>query len=41
MLLNRAAIQIKAGKVKFGVTKVVFHNYTISNLGTEPKEANL
>ena len=38
---HRAGIQIKAGKVKFGVKKVVFHNYTISKLGTEPKEANL
>ena len=37
----RAGIQIKAGKVKFGVDKLVFHNYTISKHGTEPKEANL
>ncbi len=38
---HRAGIQFKAGKVKFWVTKVVFHNYTISKLGPEPKEANL
>jgi hypothetical protein len=38
---NRAGIQIKAGKLKFGVPKVVFHNYTISKGGTEPKEANI
>ncbi len=38
---NRARIQIKAGKLKFGVLKVVFHNYTISKGGTEPKEVNV
>ena len=38
---HRAGIQIKAAKVKFGVRKVTFHNYTISSEGTEPKEANL
>ena len=38
---HRAGIQIKASKVKFGVKKVTFHNYTISSEGTEPKEANL
>jgi hypothetical protein len=38
---NRAGIQIKAGKLEFGVPKVVFHNYTISKGGTEPKEANV
>jgi len=37
----RAGIQVKASKVKFGVEKVVFHNYTINKEGTEPKEANL
>jgi hypothetical protein len=37
----RAGIQIKAGKLKFGAPKVIFHNYTISKKGTEPKEANL
>ena len=38
---HRAGIQIKAGKLKFGVPRVVFHNYTISKEGTEPKEANI
>jgi hypothetical protein len=38
---NRAGIQIKAGKLKFGVPKVVFHNYAISKGGTEPKEVNV
>ncbi len=38
---NRAGIQIKAGKLKFGVSKVVFHNCTISKEGTEPKAANI
>jgi hypothetical protein len=38
---HRAGIQIKAGKLKFGVPKVVFHNYTILKEGTEPKEANI
>ncbi len=33
-------MQIKAGKLKFGVPKVVFHNYTISKEGTEPKAAS-
>ena len=28
----RAGIQVKASKVKFGVTEITFHNYTISNL---------
>ena len=37
----KAGIQIKSGKVKFGVPKVTFHNYTISRHGTEPKDANL
>jgi hypothetical protein len=37
----RAGIQIKAGKLKFGVPKVIFHNYSISKKGTEPKEADL
>ena len=37
----KAGIQVKAAKVKFGVKKVTFHNYTISKEGTEPKEANL
>ena len=38
---HRAGIQIKAGKLKFGVPRVVFHNYTISKEGTEPKAANI
>ena len=38
---HKAGIQIKAAKVKFGVRKVTFHNYTISSEGVEPKEANL
>jgi hypothetical protein len=38
---HKAGIQIKAAKVKFGVRKVNFHNYTISSEGVEPKEANL
>ncbi len=37
----KAGIQIKAGKVKFEVKSITFHNYIISELGTEPKEANL
>ncbi len=37
----KAGIQIKAGKVKFGVRSITFHNYIISEHGTEPKEANL
>ncbi len=28
----RAGIQIKAAKVKFGVEKITFHNYTIAHL---------
>jgi hypothetical protein len=38
---HKAGIQIKAAKVKFGVRKVTFHNYTISSEGVEPKEATL
>jgi hypothetical protein len=38
---HKAGIQIKAEKVKFGVKKVTFHNYTISSEGVQPKEANL
>jgi hypothetical protein len=41
---NRAGIQIKAGKLKFGVPKVVFTfitTHTISKDGTEPKAANI
>ena len=37
----KAGIQVKAPKVKFGVEKVTFHNYTITKEGTKPKEANL
>ena len=32
---------MKAAKVKFGIKKVTFHNYTISREVTEPKETNL
>ncbi len=38
---KRAGIQVKASKVKFGVEKITFHNYTITATGTESKEANL
>jgi hypothetical protein len=38
---KRAGIQVKAAKVKFGISKITFHNYTITAQGTEPKEANL
>jgi len=37
----KAGIQIKAAKVKFGVEKVTFHNYTITSDGITPKEVNL
>jgi hypothetical protein len=37
----RAGIQVKASKVKFGVTEITFHNYTVSQFGMKPKEANL
>ena len=37
----RAGIQIKAAKVKFGVEKITFHNYTITAEGVTPKEVNL
>jgi hypothetical protein len=36
-----AGIQVKAGKLKFGVPEVVFHNYTISKEGTSPKAVNV
>ena len=39
--LRRAHIQVKAAKVKFGVSEVTFHNYTISAEGTKPKGENL
>jgi hypothetical protein len=38
---KRAGIQVKASKVKFGVIKVTFHNYTITREGTQPKDAYL
>ena len=38
---KRGGIQVKASKVKFGISKITFHNYTITASGTEPKEANL
>ncbi len=31
----KAGIQVKAGKVKFGVPEVIFHSYTISKKGSE------
>ncbi len=37
----KAGIQVKASKVKFGVREIAFHNYTISQHGMKPKEANL
>ncbi len=37
----KADIQVKAGKVKFGMQEVTFHNYTISERGVTPKDANL
>ena len=37
----RAGIQVKAGKLKFGVSEVIFHNYTISKEGTAPKAVNV
>ncbi len=37
----RAGIQVKAGKLKFGVPEVVFYNYTISKEGTAPKAVNV
>jgi hypothetical protein len=37
----KAGIQVKASKVKFGVREITFHNYTISQHGMKPKEANL
>ncbi len=37
----KAGIQVKAGKVKFGMKEVTFHNYTISEHGVTPKDASL
>jgi hypothetical protein len=37
----KAGTQVKAAKVKFGVREITFHNYTISQHGMKPKEANL
>lgn len=37
----KAGIQVKAAKVKFGVEKVTFHNYTITPKGVMPKDVNL
>ena len=37
----KAGIQVKASKVKFGMKEVTFHNYTISEHGVTPKDANL
>ncbi len=37
----RAGIQVKAAKVKFGVKKIIFHNYTITADGIAPKDVNI
>jgi hypothetical protein len=37
----KAGIRVKAAKMKFGVREVTFHNYTISEHGMKPKDANL
>ncbi len=37
----KAGIQVKAAKLKFGVTEITFHNYTISQFGMKPKKYNL
>jgi hypothetical protein len=37
----KAGIQVKAAKIKFGVKEVTFHNYSISERGMTPKNANL
>ncbi len=37
----RAGIQVKAGKLKFGVPEVIFHNYTIYQDGTGPEAVNV
>jgi hypothetical protein len=37
----KADIQVKAAKIKFGVKEVTFLNYTISEHGMKPKDANL
>jgi hypothetical protein len=37
----RAGIQVKAGKLKFGVPEIIFHSYTISKDGTAPKAVNV
>ncbi len=38
---SKAGIQVKASKVKFGVKECTFHNYTTSEHGVRPKDANL
>ena len=39
--LKRAHIQVKAAKVKFGISEITFHNCTISSEGIRPKEENM
>ena len=39
--LDKAGIQVKASKVKYGVEEISFHNYTISKDWTRPKDENL
>ena len=40
--LKRAHIQVKAAKVKFGISEITFHNCTtISSDGIRPKEENM
>ncbi len=41
MLLLPGRHSNQGGENQIRVPKVVFHNYTISKQGTEPKEANL
>ena len=36
--LKRTDIQVKASKVKFGISDITFYNYTISSDGIIPKE---
>ena len=39
--LKRARIQVKAPKVKLGISEITFHSYTISSDGIRPKEENM
>lgn len=38
---DKAGIQVKASKLVFGVKEISFHNYTISEEQTRPKDENL